>query len=199
MRTVTATWRSRARVALTLACLAGVTAALTAGCGGGSSSGSADTRYVQGDSAVTLVPPDQRGEPVALSGTTLGGTTLDVTTLRGNPVVLNVWASDCAPCRKEAPQLQAAYTELKDDGVAFVGINTREPDLAQAKAFERRFEIAYPSLVDEGGALLLELRGAVPPSAIPTTLVLDEQGRVAARVNGATTKATLVGLVDDVR
>jgi thiol-disulfide isomerase/thioredoxin len=180
-------------------CVAGAVAlALSTAACAGTGGDTPDTRYVAGDSAVTVVPADKRGEPVELAGSTLAGYSLDVATLRGKPVVLNVWASDCAPCRKEAPQLQAAYDTLGGE-VAFVGINTREPDPAQARAFERRFGITYPSLVDDGGELLLNLRGAVSPSAIPTTLVLDESGRVGARVNGPTTTATLVGLVEDVR
>lgn len=155
----------------------------------------AGTAFVSGNGVVTLVPDERRGEPVALAGSTLDGDQLDVAALRGKPVVLNIWGSWCSPCRKEAPQLQAAYRELREDGVAFVGINTRDTT-AGALAFERRFAIEYPSIVDTGG-LLLQLRGALGPKSYPTTLVLDAQGRIAARVSGPVTQVTLRDLVRD--
>lgn len=80
----------------------------------------------------------------------------------------------------------------------FVGINTRDPDPAQARAFNRTFGVTYPSLYDPAGALVLQLRGQVPPNGIPATLVIDAAGRIAARIVGATTKLTLVSVVTDV-
>lgn len=179
----------------------GLTAALTtgllAGCGG-SSTGGSGTNYVAGDGTITLVPVQKRQAPVQLRGTTLEGTPVDVSTMRGKVVVLNVWGSWCPPCRKEAPDLQAASVQLKPKGVEFLGINSGEQDKAQALAFQETFDVTYPSIADERGNALLALRGAVAPNAVPTTLVLDQQGRIAARISSATTKATLVALVDDV-
>jgi thiol-disulfide isomerase/thioredoxin len=194
---VTASGMPRAvRRALTVGAAA-ASIALVAACSSTSQEGSG-TSYVAGDGTVTLVPADRRGAPVAVSGSTLEGTPIDVGTMRGKPVVLNVWGSWCPPCRKEAPGLEAAYATLKDRGVSFVGINTREDDVAQALAFQKTFRVTYPSVVDDGGRVLLSLHGAVAPSAIPTTLVLDQRGRIAARVSGAVDTTTLVGLVDDV-
>jgi thiol-disulfide isomerase/thioredoxin len=178
--------RSRLGAALAALTLSACTAGAAA---------SGDTSFVAGSGAVTIVPAGERAEPVALSGTTLAGDSLDLATLRGRPVVVNVWGSWCGPCIKEAPELQAAYTRLADR-VSFVGINTRDNGAA-ARAFERTHGITYPSLVDEGEQLLA-LRGAVPPAAIPSTLVIDGQGRIAARVSGPVTQTTLVGLVEDV-
>ncbi len=113
-------------------------------------------------------------------------------------VVLNVWGSWCPPCRKEAPALVEAAASLKSKRVAFVGINTQDPDPSQALAYERTYGVTYPSLVDDGGKLLLALQRAVPPDAIPSTLVLDPQGRVAARFSGAIPLRTLEDLVADV-
>lgn len=189
----------RRRFGVTVAGVA--TTVAVAGCSGGSGASGAggDTRFVsRADSAVTILPADRRGQPVALSGTTLTGQRLDVAAMRGRPVVLNVWGSWCAPCRKEAPQLEAASLRLKKEGVPIVGINIRDYDKAPALAFDKTFGITYPSLYDPQGSLLLSLRGAVPASAIPTTLVLDAEGRIAARVTGATTTTTLVDLVHDV-
>jgi thiol-disulfide isomerase/thioredoxin len=161
-----------------------------AGCGGDNVQNVAKNGGVQ-----TLVPPEQRKEPIDLVGTTLAGDRLDLATLRGKPVVLNVWGSWCPPCRKEAPDLQAAAPEL-GAGAAFVGINTRD-EAGQALAYERKFKVTYPSLVDKGD-LLLSLRGAVTSQSPPITLVLDAKGRVAARFIGPVTRRTLVGMVTDV-
>lgn len=168
-----------------------------AGCSA-SSKGVGTNAYPIGNGAAMRVPVEHRGKPVALSGTTLTGSRLDVASLRGQTVVLNVWGSWCSPCRKEAPALVQAQSQLASKRVAFVGINTEDPDVSQARAFVQKYKITYPSLVDDGGRLLLALNGAVPPNAIPTTLVLDPQGRVAARFSGEITQRTLVDLVSDV-
>jgi thiol-disulfide isomerase/thioredoxin len=153
------------------------------------------TSFVSGDGVKTMVPVARRQEPVELTATTLEGDRLDIATLRGKPVVLNVWGSWCPPCRKEAPALQAAAAQLRGKA-SFVGINTRDSE-AGAQAYERRFKVSYPSLVDKG-TLLLALRGAVSPQDIPSTLVLDRQGRVAARFSGPVTMLTVTGMVADV-
>jgi thiol-disulfide isomerase/thioredoxin len=168
-------------------------ATLLAGCGdGGASSGALSSADDGG--VLTIVPVEQRKEPVELAGTTLTGSRLDLSTLRGKPVVLNVWGSWCGPCRKEAADLQAASTELSGQA-AFVGIATRD-DKASALAYERKFKITYPSLFDRGD-LLLALRGAVSAQSPPVTLVLDDQGRIAARYVGPVTRLTVVGMVED--
>ena len=180
--------------------VAGLTAAALLGVAGCSSSGSAPSGspFPVGDGVVTMIPPQHRQQPVTLAGTTLTGDTLDLAGWRGKTVVLNVWGSWCAPCRQEATTLESAYRQLSGRGVEFVGVDTREDDPAQAKAFQTHYGITYPSLVDTGG-LMLALRGAVAPTSIPSTLVIDPQGRVAARVSGPITSTdTLVGLVDDV-
>lgn len=195
----TAVTAAAGRVAVSVAALA---AAVLAGCSGGGSQGTGEgsgTSFVAGDGAVTIVAPKDRAQPVNVSGRTLEGDRIDLATYRGHPVVVNVWGSWCGPCRKEAPALQAAYTKLRASGVVFLGIDTRDDDPAQARAFQESFGITYPSIVDDGGAVLLNLRGVAPPNAVPTTLVIDEQGRVAARVSGPVDTTTLVGLVHDTR
>jgi thiol-disulfide isomerase/thioredoxin len=184
-----------------VAALAGTALVGTALAGCSSSSGAQTvTEYPGGDGSIIVVKPAElaKQKPVELRGTTLEGAPIDVASLRGKVVVLNVWGSWCPPCRKEAPDLQAAYVALKPKGVEFLGIDSNDKDKAQALAFQKTFGITYPSLADDGGGALLALRGAVAPNAIPTTLVLDAKGRVAARISSATTKATLVGVVEDV-
>jgi thiol-disulfide isomerase/thioredoxin len=155
--------------------------------------------YVSGDGAVETIPEADRAEPVALSGTLLDGTAWDSTTARGEVLVVNVWGSWCAPCVAEAPELQEVWEglEAEEAPVQFIGINFRE-DPARGAAFERKAGITYPSLSDEasGGVLILALQGKAP--TVPTTLVLDTEGRIAARVNGPVSASTLRGLVDDV-
>jgi thiol-disulfide isomerase/thioredoxin len=152
--------------------------------------------FVAGDGSVTVLAPQDRGEPVELAGESTGEP-VDVAGWRGDVVVVNVWYAACAPCVKEAPDLAAAAEAFAEEGVRFVGVNTR--DGAQtAQAFERRHGIGYPSVLDAGsGAALLALRGQVPPQAVPTTLVLDRQGRVSARVLGVAEPSTLRALVED--
>lgn len=146
---------------------------------------------------VTEYPAAERGAPVALAGRDLEGGAASTDALRGNPLVLNVWGSWCAPCRTEAPVLRAVSEEYASNGVQFLGINVKD-NTAAAAAFERRFGITYPSLDDQSGQATLELTGYLPASVVPATLVLDREGRVSARVLGAVEASTLRSLLDTV-
>ena len=186
--------------AVALALLAGV-----AGCSQDPNSVAAQAKagdqkgYVSGDGAVETIPEDDRGEPVELSGKLLDGSPWDSASARGEALVLNVWGSWCAPCVAEAPDLQKVWADLQADSapVRFMGIDFRE-DPARGAAFAKKAGITYPSLSDEasGGTLILALQGKAP--TVPTTLVLDTEGRIAARVSGPVSASTLRGLVDDV-
>lgn len=168
---------------------------LVGGRGGSDNAAAGGTR--ESSSPVLEIPPAERGEPVDAAGRTLAGDDLSLAQLRGGVAVVNVWGSWCGPCRVEAPVLAAAAREHAPWGVRFLGINTRD-NAPAARAFEDRYGITYPSLADEDGALLLAFRGTVPPQAVPSTLVLDPQGRVAARVVGEIREATLRALLDRV-
>lgn len=181
---------TRLLVALTAAAL------LITGCAGADAdSNEGTTGFVGGDGSFTIVPADQRAVAPVLEGETLSGDPLSTADFAGKPLVINVWGSWCAPCRAEAPELVAANEELGDD-VAFLGINTRD-SVAAAQAFERSFDISWPSFQDPDGVLLLEF-AQLPPKAIPSTVVLDEEGRVAARVLGEVSATTLRGIIEDV-
>jgi thiol-disulfide isomerase/thioredoxin len=147
---------------------------------------------------LTRVPPDQRKELSTVSGLALGSNqTISTQDYRGKVVVINVWGSWCPPCRKEAPDLQAASVETKDIA-QFVGITSKDYDPAPAEAFVRSFKITYPSIYDPTGKVLLAFAGELPPSAIPSTMIIDRQGRLAVRVLSEVSKITLVDMINDV-
>jgi thiol-disulfide isomerase/thioredoxin len=112
----------------------------------------------------------------------------------GRVTVLNFWYAACAPCRLEAPDLEALHQELAPQGATFYGVNIRD-EAATADAFNRNFGLSYPSFQDKDGGVLLSLTDYVPPAAVPTTLVLDKQGRVSSRILGVAEKGTLKSLI----
>jgi thiol-disulfide isomerase/thioredoxin len=160
---------------------------------------SGDAGFVSGKGVITRLAVEDRKQPGEVAGETLEGEPVSLADFEGKTVVVNIWGSWCAPCRSEAPDLVAASEDLADDGVEFLGINSRDLDRAAAQAFQRRFEVPYPSIYDQKGQTLLAFRGTLSPNAIPSTVVIDDQGRVAASVIGETTRSTLVGLVEDVQ
>lgn len=171
--------------------------AVTSGCADKADSG--DKGYVDGKGIITRLSVGDRRPPAEISGTTLEGKDLSLDEYDGKVVVLNVWGSWCAPCRKEARLLAGAARELEADGVAFVGVNTKDSSPDQGLAFQRRYDVPYPSFFDPSGRTLLAFRGTLVPSAIPSTVVLDQQGKVAASILGEVpSQQTLVDLVRDV-
>jgi thiol-disulfide isomerase/thioredoxin len=190
---------TRARRRATAAAVASLAALLLTACSATSGSTDGSTRYVAGDGSTTLLPAAERDAAPVVVGTTLEGAKLDLTTLRGKVVVVNMWASWCAPCRGEAGTLEQVYGETRSQGVEFVGIVSGGKDsIDNAKAFQRRFEVSYPSMFDADNSLVLAFRGQLPPAAIPTTLVLDREGRVAARALGPVDRSRLLGMVEPV-
>lgn len=153
--------------------------------------------FVAGDGSVQVVDAADRLPAPELSGVTLDGDELSLADFDGDVVVLNLWASWCGPCRGEAPALQQVSEDFAQQGVQFVGINSRDHE-ADALAFERTFGITYPSLVDTDGQLQLGFHDTVPPTSIPWTLIIDREGMIAARVLGPTTFSQLTDLVDQV-
>ena len=133
--------------------------------------------YVAGNGTVTFIESKDRKTAPVLTGLTLDGENLQVP--HGGIVVVNVWASWCAPCRAEAPTLAALANKYQ--GVVFVGVLTRDSEVA-ARAFEKRFQIPYPTLVDD--SVLLGFRDTLSANAIPSTIVIDKKGMVAARISG---------------
>jgi thiol-disulfide isomerase/thioredoxin len=163
--------------------------ALTA-CGGGGSS-TAEESFVSGDGSTTFIKISDRKIAPAITGMTLSGE--NYTYNKDRVAVVNVWASWCSPCRAEAPTLVALANKYTD--VAFIGILTRD-NPANAEAFERRFNIPYPTVIDD--SILLGFKGSLPANAIPTTVILDKSGLVAARISGVVTVASLSKLIEKV-
>ncbi len=144
-----------------------------------------DKGYVAGDGSSISTPPAERTDPVIFEGVTERGQGYGSDKTLGSVTVINFWYAACAPCRAEAPDLVAAFDEFASEGVKFVGVNTRDQS-AQALQFAKQFGIEYPSIMDNEGdrAVQRAFAGQVPLNAVPTTLVLDAEGRVAHRVLG---------------
>lgn len=154
----------------------------------------ADQGYQYG-STTTWAPADRVG-PVDLTGTDYEGGSHDLAAWRGDVVLLNTWYAACPPCRAEAPDLAAVATDYAAEGLHVLGINSRDAAGA-AQAFQRQLGVTYPSLDDTSGEAIAALQGVVPVNAVPTTVLLDREGRVAARVLGLVEPSTLRALVDD--
>lgn len=157
--------------------------------GCGNSTQVASKSYVAGNGTVTFIEPKDRKMGPTFSGTTLDGENFELP--NGGIVVVNVWASWCAPCRAEAPTLAALANKYK--GVVFVGVLTRDSEVA-ARAFQNRFNLPYPTLVDD--SVLLGFRDTLSANAIPSTILMDPKGRVAARISGEITVASLSDLIE---
>lgn len=141
-------------------------------------------------------PPSSRGTIGNLSGPDLlTGKPLSVNQFDGQVVVVNLWGQWCGPCRAEAAGLEQVYTATKDTGVAFLGINVKDPQRDKAQDFVRDNKIGYPSIYDPSLRSLIALGGKYPTSVIPSTIVLDRQHRVAAVFLKALTPSDLQPVV----
>ena len=134
-------------------------------------------------------------DPV-LAGELVAGGTYDPAAHKGKVTVVNFWGSWCAPCRAEMPGLVQAHEDLKGDDVAFLGINVRDPNLDQAKAFVEQYKVPFPSIRDTSSKLALEFD--VVPSNIPTTLVLGRDGKPRKTFRQAVLEPDLVAAVREV-
>jgi thiol-disulfide isomerase/thioredoxin len=175
------------------------TALVLTACAGGHDRVSTDSgsdRFVAGNGVVTYVPTARRAAGPALSGTTLDGGALDVATLRGGVVVLNIWGSWCAPCKTEQQALERVARASRSRGVRFVGIDIREPGKTPALRHVAKYQVSYPSLYDPSAKLLTRFK--VVPKATPSTYLLDPRGRIAAYVFGEVEEPTLSDLLSRV-
>jgi thiol-disulfide isomerase/thioredoxin len=140
--------------------------------------------YVSGDGAYTEIPVADRGEVIEYSGTTDAGDEVSSADFAGQVYVVNFWYAGCPPCRLEAADLKAVSEQYSD--IPFLGVNIFDT-AEQAITFEKEHEIAYPSIIDaqtNSVQLAFAGQGAVAPNAVPTTLIMDREGRVAGRISG---------------
>jgi thiol-disulfide isomerase/thioredoxin len=135
-------------------------------------------RFVAGTPAGEVIPEAKRATAPSFSGTLLDGKQFSSRSLAGHVAVINFWGSWCAPCRVETPEFQQVYSEVHGEGVDFLGVDVKE-DQQFASAFVADRGITYPSLHDPRGEVALAFRD-YPANAIPSTMVLDDKGRVAA-------------------
>ena len=153
--------------------------------------------YIAGDGSITEIAVANRGEPISYSGTSLTGAPISSAAEAGKVQVINFWYAGCAPCRAEAADLEKVYKQVQGSGVSFLGVNVRDGN-DTALAFNKTFGITYPSVSDLNGKVQLAFASKVPPNAVPTTLVLDKQGRVAARILGRLSDPTILAtLIND--
>ncbi len=190
--------KRRTLLTLALAAVVGV-----AGCAGQGRAGSARAEGAEAADArlgtVEAFPGGQRKPAPPVTSELLDGTAFDLTAWRGEVVVINFWGSWCAPCRAEAPDLQAAYLATRDLGVRFLGVDVRDERDA-ATALQDGFGITYPSLFDPAGRIALAFTD-VPPNVVPATLLLDRALRIAAvfrkRVHRAEPEAAVRALATE--
>jgi thiol-disulfide isomerase/thioredoxin len=194
--------RARVLAAVGLAVVAGV---VLSGCSSNDNNslskqyGSGTTQnYISGDGAVTEIAVDKRTDPVSFNVKALDGSTVSSSALKGKVVVLNFWYAGCPPCRAESKYLVQSFKNFQGKGVAFAGVDVRD-QADTAKAFDRSFKIPYPTILDAGtGTMQLALSGSIAPNSVPTTIVLDKKGRVAARILGAVDSQSILDtLVSD--
>ncbi|PWW22683.1 peroxiredoxin [Geodermatophilus normandii] len=174
-------------------------AALLTGCSTGADavdvSNGGQFRFVAATPDGEVIPEADRDSAPEFGGTLLGGGDWTSDELAGQVAVLNFWGSWCAPCRVETPQFQEVYAEVRDEGVAFLGLNVKEPDEQFGQAFVDTQGIEFPSLYDPAGEVALAFRD-YPANAIPSTIVLDREGRVAAVYTGEVTQDDLRAVLD---
>jgi thiol-disulfide isomerase/thioredoxin len=154
--------------------------------------------YIAGDGTVTEFALGSRPKAASWSGVTESGEAISSTQLEGVITVMNFWYAGCAPCRIEMPELIELQTEFLPEGVQFIGVNVRD-SAETSLAFARRIDMNFPSVMDaKTGSVVLGFTGVVTPQAVPTTLVIDAQGNVSARVLGRIDKGILTALVKTV-
>jgi len=148
--------------------------------------------YISGDGAITVLAPESRSDSVQFEGDLDTGEFFSSSDYAGSVMVVNFWYAGCPPCRVEAADLESLHQQFLADGVAFVGVNIFD-QAPTALTFANEFGVSYGSIMDvETGSVRLAFAGQVAPNAVPTTLVLDKQGRVSARISGVITDVDLL-------
>lgn len=141
---------------------------------------------------LTIIPSEEREQSIVIAGETADGTELSTASLAGDIVVVNAWASWCPPCIEELPLLASAAEAYGDKGVTFLGLNSMDDPIAAASLLGSS---PYRSIDDRDGAILATIPG-VPPRSLPSTVILDRQGRIAVRIIGPVRPGQLEGALE---
>jgi peroxiredoxin len=154
--------------------------------------------YISGDGSLTVIAEADRGDAITFEGETDAGEPVSSADYAGEVLVINFWYAACPPCRLEAPDLEAISKQFDGEGASFLGVNVRD-QAESARNFADTWGISYPSVIDANdGNMLYAFAGTVAPNAVPTTLVIDKQGRVAARFLGLISEpSTLEAIITD--
>jgi thiol-disulfide isomerase/thioredoxin len=143
------------------------------------------------DPIQVFAPADRKAGP-ELTGELLDGSgTYDSATVAGKVLVVNFWGSWCGPCVGEASELEATYQAQQASGVEFLGVDVLD-QRDNARAFAQQNN-TYPSIFDPASKLALGF--AVQPNAVPVTIILDRQGRIAAVARAAVVRTELEPVV----
>lgn len=175
---------------------------LVAGCGqaqGSAASEAGQFDFTGPTPSGEVIPADQRTAAPAFSGELLDGSSFDSASLEGDIVVLNFWGSWCGPCRIETPEFQTVYEEVGGQGVQFLGVDVKD-ERQLAVAFYADKGVEYSSMFDPRGEVALAFRG-FPANAVPSTILIDRQGQVAAVYTAAVAaddlRSALSALLDE--
>jgi len=157
--------------------------------------GGSEEGYISGDGSTVEIAIADRDDPIRYEATLDNGEPVSSSDFDGSVYVVNFWYASCPPCRLEAPDLVELSAQYPD--VPFLGVNVA--DTAEtSRTFATEFDIKYPSVVDSKTAgVQLAFAGAVPPNAVPTTLVIDREGRLAARITGLVRDPSILAAMMD--
>ena len=159
-------------------------------------SSDSESGFVSGDgTSVFLKKADRKSAP-ELENVEFLSSEINLKSLKDKVVLINVWGSWCSPCRKEAPELEELYLKNKANNVEFIGINIRDSKIS-ANRFIKNFSITYPNIYDRDGKLLLGYKDSLPANAIPSTILIDKNGLVAARQLGPIDKSLIQGFISE--
>ncbi|MBI2724574.1 MAG: TlpA family protein disulfide reductase [Chloroflexi bacterium] len=163
------------------------------GGGGGNTGGYGIVALPEGLNTTGQTPSTEEGAtPPDFLLRTVDGAELRFSDLRGKPVLINFWASWCVPCRKEMPDIVAAYEATKADGLVVVGVDLQE-NAAAIQAFAQEFGMNFPIAIDKNGSVGQAWRIGGPVQGIPSSYFVDRDGIVRARAYGPMTAEAVAG------